>query len=93
MRVIAFDPGYERLGVAIIEKCGGEKDILLYSDCITTPKTIPFSERLLLLGKEVERLIGEFQPTHLALEQVYFNNNQKTAPAFLVYPTCYITQF
>jgi crossover junction endodeoxyribonuclease RuvC len=79
MRVVAIDPGYERLGIAIIEKKGGEKDILLYSDCVKTVKTLPFHERVLHIGKEVERLIKLYTPTHLALEQVYFNNNQKTA--------------
>src|SRR3989344_1042843 len=34
MRVLSFDPGYERLGVAVLEKEKGKKEILLFSDCI-----------------------------------------------------------
>ncbi|KKW32897.1 MAG: hypothetical protein UY78_C0025G0001, partial [Parcubacteria group bacterium GW2011_GWA1_53_13] len=35
MKVLAFDPGYERLGVAVIEKKNG-KEILLHSECVRT---------------------------------------------------------
>jgi Holliday junction resolvasome RuvABC endonuclease subunit len=30
MRIISIDPGYERLGIAIIEKNPREKEVLLY---------------------------------------------------------------
>jgi crossover junction endodeoxyribonuclease RuvC len=79
MRVLAVDPGYERLGVAILEKEGGVRETLLYSDCIKTPKEDAFPKRLHFIGKRVEELIQTYAPTHLALEQLYFNTNQKTA--------------
>ena len=39
MRVIAVDPGYDRLGVAVLELQDG-KEILLHSDCLNTPKEL-----------------------------------------------------
>ena len=76
--VLAFDPGYERLGVAVIERAGG-KDTLIFSDCVHTSASLPFADRLHTLGKEAERLINKFKPTVIALEKVYFEKNAKTA--------------
>jgi crossover junction endodeoxyribonuclease RuvC len=77
-RVLAFDPGYERLGVAVVEKSGG-KETLVHSECVRTPATITFPERLLLLGEATERLIKKFRPDAMALEEVFFAKNEKTA--------------
>ena len=78
MRVLAFDPGYERLGVAVLEKQNG-KEALLFSECFCTKKELAFSERLLLLGTEAERLIKRWKPDAVALEKVFFEKNKKTA--------------
>jgi crossover junction endodeoxyribonuclease RuvC len=80
MRVLAFDPGYDRLGVAIVERQSG-KEVLLYSGCVTTEKTAPMPDRLMDIGNRVESLILEFHPDLVALETLYFNKNQKTAIA------------
>jgi crossover junction endodeoxyribonuclease RuvC len=77
-RILAFDPGFERLGVAVLEKQGG-KETLLYSDCIRTSAKLPFSQRLALLGAAAQVLIEEYKPTDAALEEVYFEKNAKTA--------------
>ncbi|MES3006119.1 MAG: crossover junction endodeoxyribonuclease RuvC [Patescibacteria group bacterium] len=79
MRVIAIDPGYERLGIAVIEKTEVGKEQLLYSDCFRTPAKEKFEERLFSIGREVERLILEYQPNNLAIENLFLSNNQKTA--------------
>src|SRR3989344_2479559 len=79
-RVLAIDPGYERLGVAVIEK-QKNREQLLFSTCVITPRTLPFSERLLMLGETVKKLIKEYQPTLVAIEKLFFTTNQKTASA------------
>lgn len=78
MKVLSFDPGFERLGIAVLERVGG-KDSLLHSDCIHTPASLPFHERLALLGRDAEALIEQFKPSAIALEKVYFEKNVKTA--------------
>ncbi|HEV8677459.1 MAG TPA: crossover junction endodeoxyribonuclease RuvC [Candidatus Paceibacterota bacterium] len=78
MKVLAFDPGYERLGVAVVER-EGSRETLLYSDCIRTPAGAPFEDRLLLLGEAAEKLINDYSPTAVALEEIYFQKNEKTA--------------
>lgn len=78
MRVLAFDPGYERLGVAVLEKQNG-KEKLLFSDCVRTSAKLSFAERLAELGRTVEKLIKKWEPTCVALENLYFETNAKTA--------------
>ncbi len=78
MRVLAFDPGFERLGVAVVEKQNG-KDVLLHSECVRTAASLPFAQRLSELGVAVEALVEMWQPGAVALENVFFENNAKTA--------------
>ncbi len=79
MRVLAFDPGYERLGVAVLEKEKGKKEQLLHSECVRTKKIFSFSERLAELGAATEALIKKWKPDMVALEEVFFEKNAKTA--------------
>jgi len=77
-RVLAFDPGYERLGVAVVER-EGSRETLIHSDCIRTPASLPFEDRLLMVGDAAEALIKEYAPSTVALEEIYFQKNEKTA--------------
>lgn len=77
-RVLAFDPGYERLGVAVIEKQKG-KEVLLFSDCVRTSAKFEFAGRLNILGAAAEALIKKWKPDVVALELLYFEKNAKTA--------------
>ncbi len=78
MRIISIDPGYERMGVAIIEK-KFNKEELLFSECFKTSPKIPHAERLALIGKEIENLIKEYKPETMAIETLFFSTNKKTA--------------
>jgi len=78
MRVIAIDPGYERLGVAILEKLPRQKETLLYSSCVQTPKTLPHAKRLLAIVEAVRKVIDEFKPEVFAIETLFLGSNQKT---------------
>jgi len=78
MRVLAIDPGYDRLGVAIMEFAEG-KEKLLFSTCIETTRTDALPERLHTLGTAVTKLIADFQPDTMAIETLFFNKNIKTA--------------
>lgn len=78
MRIIAIDPGYERLGVAVLEKLPKQKEILLYSACVQTLKSLPHAERLLKIATEVRKVIDEFEPEALAIETLFLAVNQKT---------------
>lgn len=80
MKILGIDPGYERLGIAVLEKNKGErKERILHSDCFKTSAKLPLTERLFLLGTEVNSIIQKYKPEKLAIEKLYFENNQKTA--------------
>jgi crossover junction endodeoxyribonuclease RuvC len=79
MKVLAIDPGFERVGIAIIEKTHLQKDKLVYSTCFKTSTKIPFHERLRNIGIEIEKVIKKYKPEVLAIEKLYFTTNQKTA--------------
>ena len=79
MKVLAIDPGYGRCGVAVVEKNGGGKEILIYSSCIETSAKADFAKRLAQVADECARLIKTHAPDCLALEKLYFQTNQKTA--------------
>ncbi len=78
MVILGIDPGYERLGLAVVDQ-ENSKTKLLYSDCFTTNKKSLFNERLLSLGIEIERVIKEWKPDFVATEKLFFTVNQKTA--------------
>lgn len=77
-KIIAVDPGYERIGIAVLERDSQKKEVLLFSECFKTSAKLPFHERLVKIGEEVERVIKEYQPNVLAIEKLYFTTNQKT---------------
>ena len=77
MRIISIDPGYERIGIAILEK--NKKEELIFSECFKTKASLPFIERLELIGREIESVIKKFNPEALAIENLFISTNQKTA--------------
>lgn len=79
MKLLAIDPGYERLGIAVIEKEKGGKEKLIFSECFQTSKNNLHEERLFLIGQEISRIIKRFEPSALAIENLFLNTNQKTA--------------
>lgn len=78
-RILAIDPGLERVGIAIIDKKQREKEILIFSECFKTKASLPFPERLRLIGLHINEIILEYKPEILAIESLFFTTNQKTA--------------
>ncbi|MEK7390628.1 MAG: crossover junction endodeoxyribonuclease RuvC [Patescibacteria group bacterium] len=76
--VLAIDPGYDRLGVAVIRESAG-KSSLLFSDCVVTDKKNPHEKRLAIVGSEISKLIKTWRPNAVAVEELFFSKNQKTA--------------
>jgi len=79
MKILGIDPGFERLGIAILEKNKGDKkEKVLFSECFKTSAKLKFEERLFLIGKEIKTVIKKFKPKILAIETLFFTSNQKT---------------
>jgi len=79
MKILAIDPGYERLGIAVLEKNDASKrETLLFSECFKTKTTNTHSERLFFLGQEIEKIIKKYKPEALAIETLFLTTNHKT---------------
>jgi crossover junction endodeoxyribonuclease RuvC len=87
MRILGIDPGYERLGIAVLEKAdktafvknsGVSKEAVIFSECFKTSAKLEFSERLKLIGAEVKKIIKKYKPEVLAIETLFLTTNQKT---------------
>jgi crossover junction endodeoxyribonuclease RuvC len=78
-RVLGIDPGLTRCGYAVIDARGASKAVAVSLGVITTPRTDPLPQRLAALRTEFASLIAEFTPDVVAVEQVFFQVNVRTA--------------
>ncbi|OGF55485.1 MAG: crossover junction endodeoxyribonuclease RuvC [Candidatus Fraserbacteria bacterium RBG_16_55_9] len=82
MKVLGIDPGLATTGYAVIQE-GGSSSLnrmkVLEAGVIRTPPGDPIPQRLKSIYDEVVRLIEEYQPQALAVEQLFFNQNVTTA--------------
>lgn len=79
MRIIAFDPGYQRLGIAIIDKDPNTPEKIVFSECFTTKKEADYFDRIHKIGNRVSEVINEFLPEAAGIEGLFFSKNTKTA--------------
>lgn len=78
MRIIGIDPGIATTGFGIIEKTGNKFAVLEYG-AILTPAGQPLPKRLGILSNELRQLLSAFTPAVMAVEELFFNKNVKTA--------------
>ena len=83
MKILGLDPGFERLGVAILEKNKSfgpaqDKEKVLFSECFKTSARLEFHVRLGLIGEEVKKIIKKYKPEVLSIETLVLTTNQKT---------------
>jgi crossover junction endodeoxyribonuclease RuvC len=76
--VLAIDPGFDRVGVAILSEQEG-KPILLHSECIETKPKDKREKRLLMIGSRIDVVIKDWAPSDLAIESLFFNANTTSA--------------
>jgi crossover junction endodeoxyribonuclease RuvC len=77
-RILGIDPGYDRLGVAVVEK-NSKEEKLIFSSCLTSNRKDPWEIRLFFLGQQLEKIIKKYHPDILAMEKLFVTVNQKTA--------------
>ncbi|HUY62603.1 MAG TPA: crossover junction endodeoxyribonuclease RuvC [Candidatus Paceibacterota bacterium] len=77
MRILSIDPGYDRLGIAVVEG-SASRPVLVMSDCVL-PEKGERKERLARVARAVADAIGEYAPDAIALETLFFSRNKKTA--------------
>lgn len=78
MKVLGLDPGYGRLGWALVEKRGSGFKAGAFG-VFETPASSPFSARLAAVHSFVTELCRSHSPEEAAVELLYFSKNVKTA--------------
>jgi len=80
MRIIGIDPGYDRIGIAVVEKKSSrDKETLIHSECFTTSAKTEIYDRLSSVGLQIRNIIETYKPEALAMETLFITKNQKTA--------------
>lgn len=78
MRILGIDPGIERLGWAVILNEKSKMTAINYG-CIFTKKELSTFQRLEELYDGVVEIIKKFKPEAMAMEDLFFGSNTKTA--------------
>src|SRR5580658_48144 len=78
MRAFGIDPGIGRTGWGVIEKKGASYTVTNFG-LIETAKTLPMHTRLQMLYNDLTGLLEKYNPDCVAVEDLFFNTNAKTA--------------
>ena len=77
MKILGIDPGYATTGFGLIEAEGSSLRLLQYG-VITTPKELPFPQRLQVLYDDLVRLVEITAPDAAAVEELFWGHNITT---------------
>lgn len=80
MLVLGVDPGTATTGYGLVRERAGRLEALDYG-AVTTSKDLPLPSRLLIIHKELTGLIRVHAPDAMAVEELFFNRNVRTALA------------
>lgn len=78
MFVLGIDPGVSRCGYCCLEQ-RPDRTRARAIGVITTPTDQPLPDRLAELQRELRALVAEWRPAAVAVEQVFFQVNVRTA--------------
>ena len=76
--ILGIDPGYGRMGYAVVSAVGNELH-LLDCDAIMTPTGQAYPLRLQLIYEELSVIIDRYCPQEAAIEKLFFGKNVTTA--------------
>lgn len=78
IRILGIDPGTAIVGYGVVDWIENEYKMINYG-CIYTEKDKTPEIRLLEIYNSIEKLIKLYQPSGIAIEDLFFNKNAKTA--------------
>jgi crossover junction endodeoxyribonuclease RuvC len=78
MVILGVDPGYAIVGIGVVEYVGNKFRPITYT-AITTPAKMNTVDRLKKIYDEMQEIIDKYKPDAMAIEELFFNSNQKTA--------------
>ena len=78
MRILGIDPGIAIVGYGVVDKEGNSYKTIAY-DAVTTRAHTPLPERLEKVYQGIDEIIKIYKPAAMSIEELFFNNNAKTA--------------
>lgn len=80
MRILGIDPGFAIVGFGVLDYESNKFTPIDYG-VITTDANTPFPVRLKILYDNILKIIEKYKPDYIAVEELFFNTNVKTAIA------------
>jgi crossover junction endodeoxyribonuclease RuvC len=78
VKIFGIDPGSERTGYGCVETDGSRHRVVV-SGAISSPRAASFPEKLLNIHTGLAALLRECRPDCVAIENVFFANNARSA--------------
>ncbi len=78
MKILGIDPGLGRMGWGVIEVQRNNIEAEKYG-CIETANHLPVEQRLAEIYYKLQAILNNEKPDAIALEELFFNTNAKTA--------------
>ena len=78
MRVLGIDPGLTRCGIAVVDVHSGRRVSLVHAGVVRTSKDADLGARLQQLELGILEVVTGFEPTAIAVEQVFSQHNVRT---------------
>jgi crossover junction endodeoxyribonuclease RuvC len=78
LKILGIDPGYAILGFGIIEMKGNKFSLIDYGT-INTDVSMEMPDRLVQIYSGLMEIIEKYKPDEVAIEELFFNQNTKTA--------------
>jgi len=76
--ILGVDPGSNITGFGLVRGTGDDVQYV-FSGTIESKRTMSRHERLREIFAGIERVIREYQPTHFAIEDVFYSKNPRSA--------------
>jgi len=78
MIILGIDPGLARTGYALLKIERNKAEKIIYGCFLTSAQDI-LEKRLSIIYTELEKIIKKYKPDKIAVEQLFFAKNVKTA--------------
>lgn len=79
MTILGIDPGYDRVGWAVLTVNSSRTYSVTAYDCIQTNKSDDIWQRYSQIAVDLRKVIATHSPDVAAIESIFFSKNQKTA--------------
>ncbi len=80
MVILGIDPGLARMGYGALARVGNRYRAMEYGTLTTSAKD-PLEERLAILFNQLRKILKKVKPEAVAMEELFFSRNTKTAIA------------